>query len=178
MKAIGQTIESCLTEQLEERTPEVSEDLTQVFAALTRHPWYDRLTFDNSKLPRLELLVASSQDSLELGHPTGVLNGQAESALELVPHFAFGQADDAPTEVYLVLLDDPTRAFDEEHIEILIQRLAELGRSVQLIVASQETTRFRTLLPTNFKRASFVVIEPQKWSFHDGPTLEIEYGEQ
>ena len=178
VKAIGQTIESCLIEQLEGRTPEVSEDLTQVFSALTRHPWYDRLIVDNRKLPKLELLVASSQDALDLGHPTGVLNGQAESALELVPYFAFGQADDAPTEVYLVLLDDPTRAFDSEHIEILIQRLAELGRSVQLIVASQETSRFRTMLPTNFERASYVLVEPQKWSYPGGPTLAIEYGEQ
>ena len=178
VNAIGKAVESCLAEQLEKKTPEVSDDLSQVFAALTRHPWYDRLIIDNSKLPGLELLVASSHDPLNLGHPTGVLNGQAESALELVPHFAFGQADGAPTEVYLVLLDDPTRAFDEEHIDILIQRLAELGRSVQLIVASQETSRFRALLPTNFEPASFVVVEPQEWSYHDGPELDIDYGDQ
>ena len=177
VREVRSTIEACLKEQLENRTPAVSKDLTQVFAALTQHPWYDRLIVDNDKLPKLELLVASSQDPLGLGHPTGVLNGQAESALELVPHFAFGQADNAPTEVYLVMLDDPTRAFDEEHIDILIQRLADLGRNVQLIVASQETSRFRSLLPTNFEGASYVIVEPENWSFHNGPTLRIEYGD-
>lgn len=175
VRTIQQAVGTCLIGRLEEETPEVSANLTQVFAALTRHPWYDQLTIDKSKLPRLELQVASSQDALALGHPTGVLNGQAGSALELVPHFAFGQAEGAPTEVYLVLLDDPTRSFDEEHIEILVERLADLGRNVQLIVASQETARLRTLLRKNFERASYVVVEPNKWSYHDGPVLNIEY---
>ena len=176
VRTIRRAVEVCLTGRLEEGIPGVSENLSRVFYALTRHPWYDRLELDKDKLPKLELRVASSQDPARVGHPTDVLNGQAESALELVPYFAFSQTDDAPTEMYLVLLDDPTRAFDDEHIGILVERLAELGRYVQLVVASQETSRFRELLPQHFESGEYVIIEPADWSYHNGPRLNIEYG--
>ncbi len=174
VRSIQQAVEICLKERIENDIPQVSENLSKVFASLTHHPWYDRLTIVKDKLPKLELQVASSHDSSGRGHPTAVLNGQSESALELVPYFAFSQADDTPTEVYLVLLDDPTRAFDEEHTRILIERLAELGNHVQLVVASQETGRFRELLPKNFQQDSYVVVEPNGWTYSAGPHLNIE----
>ena len=177
VRSIRRAVEICLKERLENDIPGVSESLSKVFASLTHHPWYDRLTIVEDKLPKLELQVASSHDPSGRGHPTTVLNGQSESALELVPYFAFSQADDAPTEVYLVLLDDPTRAFDEEHIEILIERLAEWGKHVQLVVASQETSRFRSLLPEKFQLASYVVVEPNQWTHSGGPQLKIERNE-
>ena len=174
VRNIHDAVKSCLTEQLEDKAPGVAEELTRVFVALTNHPYYDRLIIDKGQLPRLELQVSSSRDSTGL-HPTGVLNGQAERALALVPYFALSQADEAPTEVYLVLLDDPTRAFDGEHVEILIEQLADLGRRVQVIVASQETARFRELLPRSFDRPSYVVVEPKNWSYIEGPKFDAEY---
>ena len=175
VRDIQEIVASCLTTQLADSLPGVERDLTRVFVALTRHPYYDRLVIDKHQLPRLELQVSSSHDSSGLGHATGVLNGQAESALKLVPYFALSQTDEAPTEVYLVLLDDPTQAFDGEHIEILVERLADLGRRVQLIVASQETAMFRDLLPRSFQRSSYVIVEPKNWSHSDGPDLNAEY---
>ena len=172
---IKRSIDASLTERLTNEIPVVSDNLSRVFAALTRHPWYDRLVISEDALPKLELRVASSQDPFSRENPTGVLNGQAESALDLVPYFAFSQSDDTPTEVYLVMLDDPTRAFDEEHIEILVERLADLGRHVQLIVASQETARFHALLPEKFEAGSYVIVEPTGWSHDAGPELKIEY---
>ena len=176
VQKIQQTVETCLTERLDEGLPGVAESLSQVFAALTRHPWYDRLDFAMDKLPKLELQVTSSQDESGMGDPIGVLNGQAESALELVPYIAFSQIKEAPTKIYQVLLDDPTRAFDEEHISILVEWLAKLGHHVQLIVASQETKHFRTLLPQHFESGSYAIVEPAKWSRNEGPELDIEYG--
>ena len=113
VRDIRECVASTLMEELRVKTPEVAQDFTHVFAALTRHPYFNRLVFDEAKLPRLELRVSSAGPSAAT-HPTGVLNGQAQSALELVPYFALSQADEAPTEVFLVLLDDPTRAFDKE----------------------------------------------------------------
>ena len=175
VREIRQAVSSGLNDQLAKDLPRVSERLSQVFNGLTNHPWYDRLTIARDPMTKLELRVSSSQEPAS-EHPTGVLNGQSESALALVPYFAFGQADDAPTEVYLVLLDDPTRAFDEEHISILVERLADLGSNVQLMVASQETGRFRELLPKNFEPASYVVVEPTNWTHHDGPDLDVANG--
>ena len=174
-RTIEEVVNSQLNEQLGQEIPRVSEVLSRAFSALTQHPWYDRLIITNSVLPKLQLRVASSQDPTGREDPTGVLNGQAESALVVVPHFAFSQTDDTPTEVYLVMLDDPTRALDTEHINILLERLRELGRNVQLIVASQETERFQEMIPKVFDEDSYVIIEPTGWSPHRGPTLKIMY---
>ena len=173
---IYDAVKSTLTETLREKAPSVAEDLTAVFSALTRHPHYDCLVFDDKKLPKLELYVASSNDSSRKQYPTDVLNGQAQSALALVPYFALSRAAGTPTEVYLVLLDDPTRAFDREHIQILIEQLADLGERVQVVVATHETEAFRDLLPKSFKRGSYVVVEPKSWTNAGGPKLVTKYG--
>lgn len=167
---------STLNNQLAQEIPRVSQLLSQAFVALTQHPWYDHLVIAKSMLPKLELRVVSSRDSDSREDPTGVLNGQAESALHLVPYFAFGQANDTPTEVYLVMLDDPTRALDTEHIKILVQRLRELADSVQLIVASQETERLLEMVPNIFDEDSYTVVEPASWLPDRGPILAVEYG--
>ena len=168
---ICDTIGSTLKKELRAKTPSVADDLTRIFSALTRHPYFDRLVFDEQKLPKLELRVASSSDTSKKQHPTGVLNGQAQSALALVPYFALSQVAETPTEVYLVLLDDPTRAFDREHIQILIEQLADLGERVQVVVATQETEAFRELLPRSFPPESYVIVEPESWSYAGGPRL-------
>ena len=175
VRAIKAVVESRLSEQLAQDIPRVSELLSKAFGALTQHPWYDRLVIAKATLPRLQLWVASNQDPNGREDPTGVLNGQAESALHLVPYFAFSQADDTPTEVYLVMLDDPTRALDTEHIRILVERLQELGRNVQLIVASQETERLVKMIPDVFDKGSLAIIEPTGWSPTGGPSLKVKY---
>ena len=173
VRAIREAVNSLLNEQLTGDIPRVSDILSKAFSALVQHPWYDRLIISASALPKLQLRVASSQDSTGREDPTGVLNGQAESALSIVPYFAFSQTDDTPTEVYLVMLDDPTRALDTQHINILLERLEELGRNVQLIIASQETERFRETVPTVFDRDSYIIIEPTGWSPDSGPKLSV-----
>lgn len=160
--------------QLEQKLPGVEAKLSQAFAALTDHPYFDQVVIDRDKLPRMELRVSSSQEPPGQGHPTAVLNGQAESALTLAPYFAFSQADESPTEVYLVMLDDPTRAFDGEHIGILVKCLAEIGQNVQLMVGSQETDRFRQLLPQHFASGDCLIIKPHSWSYQGGPQIKIE----
>lgn len=172
VKTIRDEVASQLSEQLSRDLPRVSETLSKAFSALTKHPWYDRLVLVESDNAKLEIRVASSKDPAEREDPTGVLNGQAESALDLVPYFAFSQADGTPTEVYLVMLDDPTRALDTQHIVILLDELRDLGRNVQLIVASQETERFREMLPNVFASDSYVIIEPTGWSPDRGPELQ------
>ena len=176
VRAIRETVDQRLNALLEKDAPRIADSLSEVFATLTRHPWFDRLCFAKERFPKLELRVTSSQDPSGTEHFKDVLNGQAESALDLVPYFSFSQSDDTPTEVYLVMLDDPTRAFDEEHTSILVDRLADLGANVQLMVASQETRRFRELLPSSFRQGSYIIVEPTDWSYTNGPTLVIDNG--
>ncbi|MCH7797549.1 MAG: hypothetical protein IID28_03765 [Planctomycetes bacterium] len=129
VQSILDTTEDALKDQLEAALPVLADNLSNVFASLTHHPWYDRLVIPGERLPKLELRVASSSEEEGNSYPPDVLNGQAQSALELVPYFAFSQEEDTPTEVYLVLLDDPTQSFDDEHMDILVERLAQLGEA-------------------------------------------------
>ena len=177
-ETVGEILDAvkfAFSEQFRQESPRVSDLLSQSFNALTQHPWYDRLEVVEGN-GKLEYRVASTQDSLGLGDPTGVLNGQAESALNLVPYFALSQReDDTPTAVFLVMMDDPTRALDTEHIRILVERLGELGKSVQLVVASQETERFQELIPQAFDQDSYVIVEPTGWTPRKSPSLSIRY---
>lgn len=170
VKDVRDSVKMALAEELREKTPSVAAKLTCEFRALTGHPYFDKLVIAEEKLPRLELGVASSSDSVA-PRPPSVLNGQAHSALKLVPYFAFSQEGETPTEIHLVLLDDPTQAFDRERIKKLIGRLADLGKRVQLVVATHEKEAFNDLLPSMFKRESYVVIEAINWSPTDGPEL-------
>ena len=171
---IQKVVEGCFNERMRDEIPSVSEILSEVFSGLTRHPYYNRLVFDENALPDLTLRVASNEDA-DIQMNASVLNGQARSALELVPHFAFSQSEDATTEIHLLMLDDPTRAFDEEHTKYLVEHLSRLGQQAQLIVASHETGRFRDLLPDHFTEGSYAIVEPTNWSPTEGPELSVEY---
>lgn len=175
IRKIREAVSTQLRSQLVQDIPSVSDLFSEAFRALTQHSWYDRLAFAQAKFPELELRVGSSQDVSGREDPIGVLNGQAESALHLVPYFALSRADDTSSQVYLVMLDDPTRALDTEHIHILTERLHELGRNVQLIVASQETERLLEMVPKVFDKDSLTIIEAADWSPDSGPSLQVRY---
>ena len=173
---IRKVVEERFKERMRDEIPSVSDLLSEVFADLTQHSYYDKLVFDEDALDEAKLIlrVASSADDA-IPMDVGVLNGQARSAQELVPYFAFSQFEDATTEILLLILDYPTRAFDEEHTEILVEYLARLGQRVQLIIASHETERFRELLPKHFDEGSYTIVEPTNWSSTEGPELSIEH---
>lgn len=176
VRAITEALKDALNDTLKRELPAINEKLTEAFVALTEHPVYDQVYIDDSILPKLELRVGSKDDPSQGWLPAQVLNGQALNALELVPYFAFSELTDLPFEVYLLLLDDPTQSFDSHHIEILVARLAELGKRVQLVVASHEVGQFQHLLPKYFGADDYVVVSTTKWSRQDGPTLEITHG--
>lgn len=175
-REIQKVVEKCFGERMKDEIPNVSDVLSKVFAGLTQHPHYDKLVFDENALDEAKLIlrVASSKDDA-IPMDTSVLNGQAQEALALVPHIAFSQSEDATTEMHLLMLDDPTRAFDQEHIKILVEHLSLIGQQAQLIVASHETERFRDLLPKHFAEGSYAIVEPTNWSPTEGPELIVEY---
>ncbi len=78
-----------------------------------------------------------------------------------------------PFEVYLLLLDDPTQSFDTHHIDVLVAKLAELGKRVQLVVASHEVDHFQRLLPEYFGSDEYGVVRVTGFSRQEGPILEI-----
>ena len=148
----------------------VDKALSESFVALTQHPTYDRAFVDPDLLPKLELKVGSSVDSKGKWDDS-VLNGQAASALGLVPYFAFAQLTDMPFEVHVMLLDDPTQSFDRAHIETLVAKLAQVGQNVQLVLSSHELGLFKEFIPKYFTEKSYKTVELTKFSIKDGPAI-------
>jgi hypothetical protein len=173
VRAISEVLKATLNNTLRKALPGIDNKLTEAFKTLTEHPAYNIVFIDETILPKLELRVASDDAPLPGWVPSQVLNGQALNALELVPYFAFSELTDLPFEVYLLLLDDPTQSFDARHIDILIAKLAELGKRVQLIVASHEVDHFHRLVPQYFSAGNCEIIHTTGFSRQDGPTLEI-----
>lgn len=176
VRAITDALEDALSDTLRSALPEINQRLTEAFNALTEHPAYNLILINEASLPKLELRVDSDDAPTPGGFSAQVLNGQALSALELVPYFAFSELADMPLEVYLLLLDDPTQSFDAHHIDILIAKLAGLGKRVQLIVASHEVDQFHHSLPQHFSPDDYVVTHVTAFSRQNGPTVEIDDG--
>lgn len=170
IRSIQAALEGALTEQLKKSLPTLNDKLSKAFQALTHHPVFDRILIRQDNLLELQLCVASSE---EPGHefPPEVLNGQALSALELVPYFAFSELGDSPIAVHLLLLDDPTQAFDPEHIESLIGELATLGKTVQLVVATHETKKVEDFVSKSFDPGSFAIMRFTSYNRLQGPTF-------
>jgi ATPase subunit of ABC transporter with duplicated ATPase domains len=176
VRAISDVLKTELNNTLKSALPGINKKLTEAFKALTEHPAYNLVHIDDTILPKLELRIASEDAPLPGWQPTQVLNGQALNALELVPYFAFSELTGLPIDVYLLLLDDPTQSFDARHIEVFVAKLAELGKRVQLIVASHEVDHFDRLLPQYFGQDHYEVIRTTGFTRQDGPTLEIVHG--
>lgn len=174
-KEVRNGLEEALVATVRTALPNVNQALSQAFVTLTQHPYYDCILIDDDILPSLEMLVGSSR-ALNGKWDDSVLNGQAASALELVPFFAFSELGDMPFEVHLLLLDDPTQAFDDAHIEVFISRLAELGRRVQLIVASHQADLFAKLLPKYFDPNEYSMVGFSMLEEDGGPHPELLHG--
>jgi len=173
VKSINEALTNALINTLNRTLPDINKNLTEAFKILTEHPAYDLVFIDSSNPPNLELRVASEDDPLPGWQPSQVLNAQALNALEVVPYFTFSEITDMPFEVYLLLLDDPTQSFDSHHIDILVRKLAELGKHVQLIVASHEVEDIDSLLSEYFGPDEYRVVHVTGFSRKDGPKLEI-----
>ncbi len=173
VKSINEALTNALINTLNRTLPDINKNLTEAFKILTEHPAYDLVFIDSSNPPNLELRVASEDDPLPGWQPSQVLNAQALNALEVVPYFTFSEITDMPFEVYLLLLDDPTQSFDSHHIDILVRKLAELGKHVQLIVVSHEVEDIDSLLSEYFGPDEYRVVHVTGFSRKDGPKLEI-----
>jgi len=69
-----------------------------------------------------------------------------------------------------------SQSFDTHHIDVLVAKLAELGKGVQLVVASHEVDHFQRLLPEYFGSDEYGVVRVTGFSRQEGPILEIADG--
>ena len=142
-----------LRERLQEDLPPVGEEMTEAYLRLTGNPTFDSISIRQGEAPTgsltLELRVSSTRGSGSWGVGQGVLNGQALNAIQLVPYFVFSRYQDSPL-LDLLLLDDPTQAFDTSKIKLLLEELSNATSHATLFIATHEEDRFLPVLKDYF----------------------------
>lgn len=157
LRDVAEEIRSLLNSQLQVRLesdlPPVAQEMTDVYHRLTGSPTFDSIHIrrgvkeDGSMT--LDLRVSSSRGRGTWGVEQGILNGQALNAIQLVPYFVFSRYQEAPL-LDLLLLDDPTQAFDTDKINLLLSELANAASHATLFLATHEEDRFLPVLKDFF----------------------------
>ena len=179
LEDIRDALYSELKKVLEDALPPISEMMTEVYRHLTNQLSFDIIKLkleeqDGSFSPKLIVRVASSDEPDLLLDPEQVLNGQALSALRLVPYFVFSRFQRDRWGLDLLLLDDPTQSFDTQRIELLLKEVGVASAHAQIIVSTHEEDRFRPLLPKFFKKEDLTIVNVKGFDRKGGPKFDIE----
>lgn len=179
LEDIRDALYSELKKVLEDALPPISEMMTEVYRHLTNQLSFDMIKLkleeqDDSFSPKLIVHVISSDEPDLLLDPEQVLNGQALSALRLVPYFVFSRFQRDKWGLDLLLLDDPTQSFDIRRIELLLKELGVASTHAQIIVSTHEEDRFRPLLPKIFREEDVVIVNVRGFDRREGPEFDIE----
>ena len=146
-------LNSHLRDRLQNDLPPVGEEMTEVYLRLTGNPTFDSISIrqggDADDPITLEMRVSSTHGSGNWGVGQGVLNGQAQNAIGLVPYFVFSRYQDSPL-LDLLLLDDPTQAFDNDKVNLLLKELSGATAHAHLFVATHEEDKFLSVLKDHF----------------------------
>ncbi|MDE0079033.1 MAG: AAA family ATPase [Caldilineaceae bacterium] len=178
LRDIADEIRSLISSQLQDRLrddlPPVAQEMTEVYLRLTGSPTFDSISIRQGEKTdgsmTLDLRVSSSRGPGTWGVEHGILNGQALNAIQLVPYFVFSRYQSDPL-LDLLLLDDPTQAFDTHKINLLLTELANAASHATLFVATHEEDRFLPILKNYFNPDDVKAYKAVKIS-EDGPLFE------
>lgn len=175
--SIRETLGQAFNGAIDRALPHINEMMTKVYQRLTGQISFTKMYIqrtDGSGGHNLQVRVGSERISGQLFDPEDVLNGQANSALRLVPYFVFSQFQSEVLELDLLLIDDPSQSFDTSHIDFLLQELANAGSHAQLIIATHEDERFSPQIDRFFNSGEYEVIRFTKFDIEKGPSFAIE----
>ena len=146
-------IKTQLDARLQSELPPVAKEMTEVYLRLTGRPTFDTISIlqgeKNDGKIALDLRVSSKRGAGTWPVDDGILNGQALNAIQLVPYLVFSRYQEGPL-LDLLLLDDPTQAFDTRKIELLLMELADAASHATLLVSTHEEERFLPILKQMF----------------------------
>ena len=167
-------IKGQLDARLQSELPPVANEMTEVYLRLTERPTFDTISIHqgikNDGKIALELRVSSKRGSGAWPVDDGILNGQALNAIQLVPYFVFSRYQEGPL-LDLLLLDDPTQAFDTRKIELLLKELADATSHATLLVSTHEEEKFLPVLKQLFAADEVKVFRAVDLD-EDGPHFE------
>lgn len=170
---IRQKVNTKLEEILDKELPPVGEEMSDVFLRLTGNPTFDsivvRRQYNDEGAITLELRVSSKRGAGEWRVDSGILNGQALNAVHLVPYLVFSRYQEGPL-LDLLLLDDPTQAFDDEKVALLLEELTDATSHATLLVATHDEGRFLPYLRKHFPSDSITAYRAVGLG-EDGPVI-------
>ena len=172
---IRDTLQDAFNSALKTTLPKVGELMTDVYGRLTQQASFTQIAIraGPATAPRaLRVQVTSERTPGVFFEPSEVLNGQAFSALNLVPYFVFSQFQADALELDCLLIDDPSQSFDTSRIELLLRELATAASHAQLIVASHEDDRFEPFIDAHSATGSYRVLRVTSFTPEAGPVLE------
>ncbi len=174
LRTIKENLEQKFNEAIDNALPKLNDMFTEVYRRLT-----GQISFENVQIIRtkgsggsaLEFRVGSEKIQGQLFNPVDVLNGQAISALHLVPYFVFSQFQAEALELDLLLIDDPSQSFDTSHVELLLQELANACSHAQLIIATHEKERFGPSVGKYFPMNDYKIFKFKEFDLKKGPSF-------
>jgi DNA repair exonuclease SbcCD ATPase subunit len=163
-------------EAIDRAIPSLNDMMSDVFHKLTGQASFEKISIQRMDTERglvLHFLVGSDRIPGQFFNPEDVLNGQANSALRLVPYFVFSEFQSETLELDLLLIDDPSQSFDTSHVGSLLKELSKAGSHAQLVIATHEEDRFGPLLNNHFHTSDFEVIKFIGFDPAKGPSFVI-----
>lgn len=179
LRKIRSTLEDAYITSFSSYLPVLGKKMTGVYRLLTKQKSFDtiRIVEDpgnplNKSKRKMVLQVGSPlRDIWVTPEKANVLNGQALSALNLVPYFAFAQMGMSEHEIDFLLIDDPSQSFDNSHVEYLLDLLKLVAGTAQVIMATQERDRIQVKLESLFK--DYNVIDVNDFNVDSGPVFSL-----
>jgi DNA repair exonuclease SbcCD ATPase subunit len=166
---LKQIIEAEFDKAVAAAIPPLNDMMTEVYKRLTQQVSFDKVLIDRSG-GALALFVGSTRRPGR-HNPDDVLNGQANSALRLVPYFVFSEFQQEALELELLLIDDPSQSFDTSHVGILLEELQKISSRTQLIIASHEREKFEPVLDRHFSKQDMQILGVETFDPVKGPTI-------
>ena len=180
IKKIHRSLENAYFKAFSSYLPVLSKEMTQVYRQLTRQKSFDTIRIVpepgnvlNKSRGKMVLQVGSPlRDIWVTPDDANVLNGQALSALNLVPYFAFAKMGMSKHEIDFLLIDDPSQSFDTSHVEYLLDLLKNVSNSAQVIIATHERDRIQSKLSSFF--SDYNIINVDSFDVDSGPHYSQE----
>jgi hypothetical protein len=177
VREIRDRLEQTFNNELDRTFPDLDCMMTDVYMRLTKQISFEKVHVgreDSSGSSRkLRVSVGSTRAPENRYTPEDVLNGQALSALRLVPYFVFSRFQKESLEFDFLLIDDPSQSFDTSRVHLLLQELVKASSHAQLIIATHEEDRFGPEIPKYFGRDQLKVLRVAGFEPESGPNIVV-----
>jgi chromosome segregation ATPase len=145
LKEISDALIDAYKQEFNKHLSAINQKVYEVYKTLTA-----QRSYPDARVSQISSDSGSIEIKMEVGvsergiwrNPMEVLNEQARNAVVLVPYFAFSELDMLHHDLDFLLIDDPSRSFDLDHLDALMSLLKSVSDHAQIILATHEREKF------------------------------------